>query len=57
MKTALKTLGALVAVVILLNVLALIANLLFSNIITGSITFIGTISALIYLLITTTKEL
>jgi hypothetical protein len=57
MKTALKTVAILVSVVILLNLVALIMNLLFSNSITGSITFIGTISALIYLLITTTKEL
>ena len=50
MRNATIALAALAGFVIVLNVIAFILAILFSNWVTGTITFIGTITALTYAL-------
>jgi membrane protein implicated in regulation of membrane protease activity len=50
MKDGIKFLAAVAAFVVFMNIVAFILSLLFSNWVTGSITFLGTMTALIYAL-------
>jgi hypothetical protein len=50
MKDGIKFLAGVAVFIVILNIIAFIIAILFSNLVTGSITFLGTMTALIYLL-------
>jgi hypothetical protein len=54
---AIKIIGAITGAILLLNIMAIILDLLLSNLITGSITMIASAAALIWFVTYTIREL